>query len=167
MALAGRSTRRGGGNRLLAAGLVVTLIVLLVDASIKSRSDNSVQRLSAQAWIDQVLPIIRDSTAEGQELNAIRTRWQDLGAPTITSQLHRTVGSAASSYKRVAKLVPPAGYGSAAGLLDGSLLLREEGSAAVAKTLTATLSGPSPPPPSDVRALASAGEKLTLGDEMY
>lgn len=167
MALAGRSTRWGGGSRLLAAGIVVTLIVLLIDASIKSRSNDSVQRLSGQAWIDQVLPLVRDSTAEGQQLNAVRTDWQTLDGTGIASQLKQTAASAASTYKRAEKLIPPASYESAVGLLDTCFLLREEGSSEVSQATISTLSGPSPPAPSDSKALASAGQKLELGDQMY
>lgn len=152
---------------MFAAGIVVTLIVLLVDASIKSRSDNSAQRLSGQAWIDQVLPLIRDSTAEGQQLTEIRSNWQTLSAASIASELRQTAASAASTYAKAEKLIPPASYGSAGGLLDASLLLRKEGSSAVSRTTIAALSGPSPPPAGDSQALVAAGEKLTLGDQMY
>lgn len=167
MALAGRTTRRGGGSRLLIAAVVLTLIVLLVDASLKSRSNNSVQRLSAQAWIDQVLPLIRSSTAEGQQLTTIRTGWQTMSATSIASQLKQTAGSAASNYQQAVKLIPPASYGSAGGLLDACLLLREEASSAMAKTVISSLSGPAPPAPSNSSALASAGQKLQLGDQVY
>jgi len=152
---------------LLAVGIAVTLIVLVIDASIKSRSANPGERLSAQAWIDQVLPLVRNSTAEGQQLNAIRSDWQTLPASTIASELRQTSASAASTYKQAEGLAPPVSYGSAAGLLDGSLLLREEGSSAVARATIATLSGPSPPASGEATALASAGEKLQLGDQMY
>jgi hypothetical protein len=167
MVLAGRPTRRRGGTWLLAIGIAITLVIVLVDASLKSRTDNSAQRLSAQAWVDQVLPLIRNSTAEGQQLDEVRTNWQPLAAPSIASQLKQTASSAAASYEQVLKLIPPADYGQAGGLLDACLLLRKEGSSAVANTVISSLSGPSPPAPGESTALATAGQKLELGDQLY
>jgi len=52
MALAGRSSRRGAGARWLAIGIVVTLLVLLIDASLHSRSQSPGQQLAAGTWVD-------------------------------------------------------------------------------------------------------------------
>ncbi len=69
MALAGRSARRGGGgSRWLFIGIALTLLVLLVDASLHSRSSGPGQQLAAGAWVDRALPIIATSNAEGKEL---------------------------------------------------------------------------------------------------
>lgn len=152
---------------MLVLALLVTLIVLLIDVSLKSRSDNSVERLSGQAWIDQVLPVVRTSTADGQQLNTIRTNWESMNGATISSDLKRIEASTAASYKAVQKLVPPARYGSAGGLLQACLLLREQGAKAMANTLLTTLAGPVVPAPDDATAIASAGQKLQLGDQVY
>jgi hypothetical protein len=170
MALAGRSTRRSsGGSRVLVAALVVTLIVLLIDASVKSRSQNPVERLSAQAWVDQTLPLIRASTEQGQQINAIRadSLSQKMTASAIASQVNQTAAAAASTYRSVKRLVPPTTYSSAGGLLDACMLLREQAASTVAKTLVATLSGPPTPTPSASSDLSSAALKFQSGDQLY
>lgn len=72
MALAGRSPRRDGGRRLLAFGIIITLIVVIIDASMKSRSPTAASRLAASVWVDRVLPIIEASSTQGRVIDQIR-----------------------------------------------------------------------------------------------
>jgi hypothetical protein len=168
MALAGRSTRRGGGtSRVLIIAVVLTLVVLLIDASIKSKSPSTAQRLSGQEWIDQTLPLIKASTQQGEQLAAIRQNGLTMSASAIASQVKQTATAAASTYASAEKLVPPSNYGSAGGFLDACLLLREQAAASFAKSLVATLSGPTTPAASDSTELASAAQKLQSGDDLY
>jgi hypothetical protein len=168
MALAGRSTRQGGGgSRVLIVAVVLTLVVLLIDASIKSKSPTSAQRLSGQAWIDQTLPLIQASTEQGQQLNAVRQNGLTMSASVISSQVKQTAAAAATTYRSAEKLVPPSDFGSAGGFLDACLLLREQAAATFAQSLVSTLSGPTTPAPADSTELASAVQKLQSGDDLY
>src|ERR1700722_19884544 len=109
MALASRSARRGSaGRRWLLIGVVVTLFVLLIDASLQSRSPGPQQQLAAGAWIDRVLPIVTTSTEEGQQLAAIWAKGLQTPATTLSSQLNQIATGAALAYKQVVALRAPA-----------------------------------------------------------
>jgi hypothetical protein len=147
--------------------VVLTLVVLLLDASIKSKSQSPTQRLSGQAWIDQTLPLIRASTQQGEQLTAIRQNGLTMSASAIATQVKQTAAAASSTYQSAKKLVPPSNYGSAGGFLDACLLLRQQAAEAFAKSLVATLSGPATPAASDSTDLATAAQKLQSGDDLY
>ena len=96
MALASRSARRSGaGRRWLVIGIVITLLVLLIDAALRSRSPGPSQRLAAGAWIDRVLPIVSSSTAEGQQLAGIWTDGVQTSPTSLSSQLNQIAGQSA------------------------------------------------------------------------
>ena len=140
MALAGRSTRRGGaGFRWLAAGVVVTLLVLLIDASLNSRSPAPVQQLAAGVWVDRVLPVIDSSTAEGQVIAGIWANGLKTPAPAIASQLDQVATQSARDYQAVVKLRPPPDLGGPSGLLEAALLARSKAAAHLQAVFTASL----------------------------
>jgi hypothetical protein len=167
MALAGRSPRRAGGSRLLVFALVITLVVLLIDASIKSRSPAPTRQLSDQAWVDQALPLIRASTEQGQQISTVRTTGLSMSAEAIATQVNQTAAASAATYQQARKLVAPSDLESASGLLDACLLVREKSAAAVARALVSTLSGPATPSAAASTALADAAQKFQVGDQVY
>jgi hypothetical protein len=132
MALAGRSARRGGaGLRWLAAGVVITLFVLLIDASLHSASPDPARQVQTGAWVDAVLPLVTASNAQGQELASV---WTDglSRPPAADAALVASVArSSAATYAAAARLVPPSGLAGPAGLLDAALLSREKAAATV------------------------------------
>jgi hypothetical protein len=162
--------------------VVITLFVLLIDASLKSRSTGAIQQISVGAWVDRVLPVITSSNAEGQELAAV---WANgLGTPPSAdaTQVSEVARGAVENYAAAAKLAPPVGLGGAAGLLDAALLSREKaatyietaftqtlGSAAVEPGTRTTASAPPAPvaPASVVPGLTNAASDLQLGDQAY
>src|SRR5579862_9776429 len=118
MALPGRSGRRGGaGFRWIAAGVVITLLVLLIDASINSRSPGPQQSLATGTWVDRVLPVIASSNAEGQVLASVWTDGLKTPAPAVASQVQQVAAGAAHDYSTVVNLRPPTNLGGPAGLL--------------------------------------------------
>lgn len=140
MALAGRSNRRGGaGFRWLAVGVVITLLVLLIDASLNSRSPVPTQQLSAATWVDRVLPVIDSSTSEGQAVAAIWSNGLKTSAPALVGQIDQVAHQSAANYQAVLKLRPPTELGGPSGLLEAALLARSKAAAGLAQALTATL----------------------------
>src|SRR5581483_5262393 len=118
MALAGRSARRGAqGTRWVAIGLVITLFVLLIDASLNSRSVSTGQQLSAGAWWDRALPIVTSSTAEGQQVAAIWTRGLQTPAAALGNEINQIVAGSAQAYAQAVKIRPPVELTGQAGLL--------------------------------------------------
>src|ERR1700733_2061269 len=119
MALASRSARRGGaGRRWVVIGVVISLFILLIDASLQSRSPGPEQQLAAGAWIDRVLPIVTTSTEEGQQLAAIWAKGLQTPATSLSAQLDEIATGAAQAYKQVVALRPPATVAGSAGLLE-------------------------------------------------
>lgn len=169
MALAGRSPRRDGGRRLLVAGIIITLVVVVIDASLKSRSPSVAPRLAAAAWVDKVLPIIQASTVEGRQIEGLRT--SGVGQSTaaqITSQMDRAASAAQGNYKSLSALRPPDDLVGAAGLLEASLAVRSQAAGIMAQALTKSLgNGAAPGQDPQVGALTTAGQDFQVSDRAY
>jgi hypothetical protein len=174
MALAGRSARRGGaGTKWLLIGIVATLLVLLIDASLHSRSSGPGQQLAAGAWVDRVLPIIATSNAEGQQLAGMWTQGLQSSSTGLTSELQQLAAGADSTYHEAIALRPPDTVAGAAGLLEASLLARAEATSALRTALGPTLTGTAPPAnslqPADpsITRIQNVGADLKVGDQAY
>jgi hypothetical protein len=187
MALVSRSVRRGStGRRWVIAGIVITLFVLLIDASLHSRSPGPDNQLATGAWVDRALPLMTASTEEGRQLAAIWSDGLHLPAASLSLQLDQISSNAAAAYRQAAALRPPDNLAGPAGLLDASLLARSEAAAAVRDALAPVVLGNRSPagPASGAASLASgaaslassatilagietAGQDLQVGDQAY
>ena len=165
MALASRNARRGAaGFRWLAVGVALTLLILLIDASLKSRSPAPRQQLAAGTWVDRVLPVIASSTEEGQAIAGIWANGLKTPGPTLASSVNSVAAGAARDYQTVLALHPPDSLLGPAGLLEASLLARSEAAASLQKALIATLgsaAGPAPSSPATSPAAATASSSST------
>ncbi len=147
----------------------MTIVVVVIDASLKSRSPAPAETLSGQAWIDQVLPIIARSSTEGREITQLRTAGLGMSASTISAELDQITQAAQANYTAVLDLKAPASAGGAPGLLEASLLVRSQAAKAATAALDAVLTGAPPASPADpkVQALATAGEDFSVSDRAY
>src|SRR5690242_4480272 len=131
MALASRSARRSGtGRRWLVIGIVITLLVLLIDASLRARSPGPGRQLAAGAWVDRVLPIVSTSTAEGNQIAAIWANGIRTSPAALTSQLNQIAADSARNYQQLVALRPPADLAGPTGLLEACLLTRSQAAGA-------------------------------------
>jgi hypothetical protein len=175
MALASRSARRSGaGSRWLLIGVVITLFVLLINASLQSRSPGPGQQLAAGAWVDRVLPIVTASTQEGQQLAAIWVDGLHTPADSLGAELSQVASGSAQAYQQVIALRPPANVAGAAGLLEACLLLRSEAAASLQGALEPLLAGSDGPgakvvaaAPSRLSTIQGVGGDMQLGDQAY
>ncbi len=151
------------------ATLIVTIVVVLIDASLKSQSPAQAQTLSGQAWIDDVLPVIAASTTEGREITQIRTAGIGMSATAISGQLTQAATAAQHDYQSVVALKTPASLGGSPGLLEASLLVRAQAAQAAATAVRSVLSGSAPTAATDpnVEALATAGQDFAVADRAY
>jgi hypothetical protein len=183
MALASRSARRSGaGRRWLVVAIVITLLVLLIDASLRSRSPGPGQQLAAGSWIDRVLPIVSASTAEGNQLAGIWTSGVQTSATSLSYQLNQIAGQSAHDYQQLVALPPPTSAAGAAGLLEACLLTRSQaastlraaflpmlggsgagGASSGSTTTAATSAGVDPA----VKAIQAAGNDIQISDRAY
>jgi hypothetical protein len=166
MALAGRTTRRGAGARWLVIGVVITLLVLLIDASLHSRSPNPGQQLAAGEWADRVLPVISESNTEGIQLQQLWSSALTMKAPVVTAEIDQIAAGAAGAYKTVVALRPPVQLAGAAGLLEACLLARSQATASLQSAFDAVLSqtAAAGDPTSSVQ---TAGNDLQVSDQAY
>ncbi len=140
MSLPGRSGRRGGaGFRWIAAGVVITLLILLIDASVNSRSPGPQETLAADTWIDRALPVIATSNADGQVLASIWAGGLKMPATQVESSFSDLARRSAAAYSTMSALQPPASLEGAAGLLDATLLARSRAAARLLAAIAATL----------------------------
>ena len=175
MALAVRSSRRGAtGRRWLVIGIVVTLFVLLVDASLRASSPNTARTLAAQAWMSRVLPLISATNDQGQQLiqfrsQAIQTS-TGAAASSLTSRIQAVASAAKKTYHQAAALHPPSSVQAAAGLLDACLLVRSESSQALAAAVGQALSEVAPAASGNdpaVAAVTTAAQDMEVSDRAY
>jgi hypothetical protein len=175
MALAGRSSRRSvTGVRWLAVGVVATLLILLVDASLHSRSSTPGQQLAAGTWVDRILPIITSSSVDGRIIAGIWASGLSMPAAEIASQLQQVASGSAEAYDEVVKLRPPAELGGPAGLLEACLYSRKKAAAeiqaAFAQVLGAAVPGAKAAgtnPAAAAQSIAAAGNDIQVGDQTY
>lgn len=166
MALVSR-TRRSSARWWLAAGIVATLLVLLVDASIKSRSPAPIRTLASQAWVDRVLPVVTQTNQQGAEINNIRSSGLSMTASSINSQLQQVAAAAHSSLATVQGLNPPANVAGANGLLIACLQTRAQAAAAFQAAMDKVLTGPKSAAAAEAPALTSAVEQFQVSDQAY
>ena len=166
MALAGRSARRGAGARWLFVGIVITVIVLLIDASVHWRSPGPGRQLASGAWVDRVLPVITASNTEGVQLDQLWSSGLNMKASQVTALIDQVATGAGVAYKQVVNLHPPTNLGGSAGLLEACLLARSQAAAILQGVVTQTLSGPSPSPQLTSQ-VQTAGNDLQVADRAY
>jgi hypothetical protein len=174
MALASRSARRSGaGRRWLLIGIVLTVLVLLIDASLQSRSPGPSQELAQGAWIDRVLPIVTTSTEEGKQLAAVWANGLQTPPVTLSAQLDQIASGATTAYRQVVALRPPVNLAGAAGLLEACLLTRSQAAATLRDALRPTLlTGAGSPGGTNgadpvLSAIQTAGNDLQVSDQAY
>ena len=166
MALAGRSARRGAGARWLFFGILITLVVLLIDASVHSRSPGPGQQLAAGTWVDRVLPVIATSNTEGVQLNQLWSNGLSMKPDQVTSLVDQVAAGANGAYKQVVNLRPPSNLAGSAGLLEACLLARSQAGSILQGVVAETLSGPAPSPQLTSQ-VQTAGNDLQVADQAY
>ncbi len=150
--------------------MVLTLLVLLVDASIKSRSQAPVRQLSGQEWVDRVLPLIGQSNVSGRELEGFRSSSSAKLVPaTASTDLNAMVNGTKRTYESYLKLTAPNSLAGSAGLLQTSLLVRSQAAAAIAAAVRTQLASPTTTATSSgaQRQITAAVSQLEIADEAY
>ena len=159
------SKRRTAPPRWLVIPFVLTIIALLVDASVQSRSPKVQATLSSEAWVGKVLPYITASTAEGREISQVLSNSLQAGPNGASGELNKVAAAAASTYRSVADGDPPGEVAAAAGLLDACLAARKQGAAEMAIAVQDLLKGGSSS--AAVSSMSSAVSDFQVGDSAY
>jgi len=123
------------------------------------------QKLRQLGYLDDVRPLISESTTQGRDLASLRDSAADLGRPGIRRRLDQIVSEARQTLKEAKKLEAPSGVEDAHSLLVATLELRMLGASAASKAMIDALGNQ--PPPSVVTRLVSAGKNLLAADQSY
>jgi len=141
---------------------VLSLVALGVHAIAGGTRDEKLRQLG---YLDDVRPLIADSTAQGADLASLRDSAADLGRPGIRRRLDHIVNGARATLQAAKDLDAPAGVGEAHSLLVATLELRVLGASAASKAMVDALGNQ--PKPSVVDRLVDAGKNLTAADQAY
>lgn len=161
-----RSARhRGGSQRWLIIPFVITILVLLVDASMHARSQQPEATLNSQAWVDKVLPDIAQSSAQGLEIAQVSTNRLTVGGRTVARELSNIATEAEATYKAARAAPAPAQVAPAAGLLEACLLARQQGAAQMASAVQGLVRGDLGPPA--VAQMTAAVADFEVSDSAY
>ena len=162
-----RVGRRPGRRRRrwIVLGLVLTLVVLGVDAAVSSRSGGPARQQAVLAYLDNVRPLVERSNLQGADLADVRTNAITLGRDGIGGRLDRVSREADAVLRDGRRLAPPTTLRDADDLLVATFAIRSKAAATMRQALIDAL-GTAPPEPA-VTALVDAGKDLLAGDRAY
>lgn len=168
MAMPPRSVkRRGASQRWLAVPLVLTMLVLLADASMHARSNQAQVTLSSDGWVDKVLPQLATSSAEGREIANLSTSPLREGSRPAADQLAEVARAAGATYKAASASAPPAKLEAAAALLDVCLSARAKGAAQMSGAVQSLLRTGKRSEAAAVASMAGAVSDFAVSDNAY
>jgi hypothetical protein len=157
--------RRVRPPRWLVVPFVITIVALLVDASVHSRSPKAGTALTNAAWVDKVLPYITASNEQGGEIARLATSSLPAGPKAAVDELEAVAAAAKQTYRSVVAADPPQEVTAAAGLLQACLAAREQGTAQMASAAEDLLRGG--PVSSSVASMSAAIADFQVSDNAY
>jgi len=159
-----RSTHRRGRPWLFFA-VLVSLLVLAVNAAMSARSPAPAREQAEQSYLDQALPAIQQSSQEGLDIAAVRSQAVNLSPATMIGHINGVVTQTQQTLTTVEKLNPPTAAKTAHALLVAALDLRVAGTKALGQAIGTALSGQ--PVATGVQALADVGIDFEAADRTY
>jgi hypothetical protein len=159
------SRRRRHRSRLVLVGVLLSVVVLLVNAGVSSRTKGPAKRLAGLAYVDEVRPLVEASTLQGADVAQVRNAAAELGRNGIRRKMERVRREAAGELRGVRQIDPPPGLAAPHSLLLATMVLRARATSMMAGALTAALGTGAPEPAVD--ALVKAAEDLIAADHTY
>ena len=160
--MARRPSARQRRARVLVIATVLSLLALGIHSFASGGRD---QKLRQLGYLDEVRPLIADSTSEGADLMAVRANANDLGQPGSRRRLDQVVKETQSTLAAVQKVNPPKAAREAHSLLVATVELRVLGATGVAKGMIDALSAEART--SVVDRLVASGKNLVAADQTY
>lgn len=145
--------------------MMLTVIVLLVNLVVSTRSDEPSRRVAALGYLDQVRAQIEQSNREGADVTDVRNKAASLGRAGINKRLERTAREAARTLAAARAAEAPGDLADARSLLVTTLWLRARGTANMKEALEAALG--KTPPQAAITTMAEVGADLVAADRTY
>lgn len=161
--MARRLTARQRRARVLVIATVLSVMALGINAIANGGGRD--KKLEQMSYLDEVRPLITDSSEQGADLNAIRENASDLGRPGTRARLNQVVKQTKSTLDDLKKIDAPGAAEEAQSLLIATLQLRVIGARSVATDMIDALSAKS----SDeiVDRLVISARNLIAADQTY
>jgi hypothetical protein len=161
--MARRLTARQRRARVLIVATVLSLLALGIN-SIANGSGRD-KKLEQMSYLDEVRPLITDSSEQGADLNAIRENASDLGRPGTRARLNQVVKQTEITLDALKDIDAPPAAEEAQSLLVATLQLRVIGARSVAKDMIDALSAKGPS--EIVERLVVSARNLIAADQTY
>lgn len=145
--------------------MMLTVIVLLVNLVVSTRSDEPSRRVASLTYLDQVRAQIEQSNREGSEVADVRSKAATLGRAGITKRLERTAREAARTLELARAAEAPSDMADARSLLLTTLWLRSRATDNMKEALEAALGKTSPQ--AAMTQMAEVGADLVAADRTY
>lgn len=163
MAFAPRRRRRR--SRWVLVGVLLSVMALLANAGVSSRSTGPAKRLAGLAYVDQVRPHVEASNRQGAEVGEVRDGAAALGRDGIRRKMERVRRDSAAELRGVREIEAPPDLYAGHTLLVSTMVLRAGATAKMTDALMAALGTRSPEPAVDV--LVEAAEDIVAADHTY
>ena len=144
---------------------MVTVLVLLVDLVVSTRSGAPGRRVASLGYLDEVRAQIDASNRQGTDVADIRGKASELGRDGITKRLTRVAQDAQRTLSAARAVDAPGDMNDARSLLLTTLWLRARGTSQMKDALDAALG--KTPPQGAINKLAGVGADLTAADRTY
>lgn len=163
MAMVRRRRRRK--PRWIGLALILTLIVLAVNAAVNGRDPEPSRRLERLAYLDVVRPLVQDSTDQGTELAGLRDKAAELGRAGITRRLDRLKRETAAVVESLQAASPPDSMAGTNSLLMAAMVARSRSVTLIDRALMSVLG--TDLSDASVNDLVQAGADLETADRTY
>lgn len=158
--------RRGRRQpRWLLIGVLLSLAVITVNATLSARSKEPGRRLAQLGYLDRVRPHVEQSTAQGDEIAQVRSEAAKLGRDGIRRRLDRVARQAEEVLAAVNQVEPPEPLSTSHSLLVAAVAVRARAATALRDALGGLTAKQSPA--SSIDALVAAGESIVAADRTY
>ena len=145
--------------------IMITVIVLLVDLVVSTRSDEPSRRVAALGYLDQVRAHIEQSNRQGADVTDVRSKAAELGRAGVTKRLDRVARDAARTLASARNADAPGDLSDARSLLLTTLWLRARGTRFMKDALEAALGKTAPQ--AAITKMADVGADLIAADRTY
>ncbi len=161
--MARRLTARQRRARVLVFATVLSLMALGINAIANGSGRD--KKLEQMSYLDEVRPLITDSSEQGADLAAIRENASDLGRPGTRARLDQVVKQTKTTLEALKHIDAPPAAQEAQSLLVATLQLRVIGARSVAQDMIDALSAKSPS--EVVGRLVVSARNLIAADQTY
>lgn len=147
--------------------MVLSVVVVLVNAAVSARSKGPSRRLAELAYVDEVRPFVEQSTEQGAELHQVRVDAAKLGRAGVNRRLDHVHVDAEAALRGARATEPPGTLRTQHSLLVAALAMRVHATSVVQGALVQALGTDPAGAGTALDALVAAGRDMAAADRSY